>query len=185
MKLIEKIYSVLMHLRSEVSTSDLKKLGLKVGKGFCRQEKTLIDQSHCWLISIGDDVTLAPRVHILAHDASTKHELGYTRIGLVDIGNNVFVGASSIILPGVVIGDNVVIGANSVVSKDIPSNSVAVGCPARVICTYDEYIEKKRKELSVVPCYQKEYTLNNPKLNDKMKEEMKNALAKGKIGYVE
>lgn len=55
-----------MRIRSEISTEDLISLGLKVGKNFSRQEKTLIDQSHCWLITIGDDVTLAPRVHILA-----------------------------------------------------------------------------------------------------------------------
>ena len=125
-----------MRLRSEITTEDLIKLGLTVGSNFSRQEKTLIDQSHCWLITIGDDVTLAPRVHILAHDASTKNALGYTRLGTVNIGNNVFVGASTTILPGVNIGDNVVIGAGSVVSKDIPSNSVAVGSPAMVICTY-------------------------------------------------
>ena len=135
-----------MRLRSEISTEDLIALGLTVGKNFSRQEKTLIDQSHCWLITIGDDVTLAPRVHILAHDASTKKALGYTRIGVVNIGNNVFIGASSTILPGVNIGNNVVIGANSVVSRDIPDNSVAVGVPARVIKTTNEYFEKIKKE---------------------------------------
>ena len=103
-----------MRLRSEISTEDLIALGLTVGKNFSRQEKTLI----------GDNVTLAPRVHILAHDASTKKALGYTRIGVVNIGNNVFIGASSTILPGISIGNNVVIGANSVVSRDIPDNSV-------------------------------------------------------------
>lgn len=55
-----------MRLRSEISTEDLIKLGLTVGKNFSRQEKTLIDQSHCWLITIGDNATQAPRVHILA-----------------------------------------------------------------------------------------------------------------------
>ena len=88
------IKSKVMRLRSEISTEELVKLGLKVGKNFSRQEKTLIDQSHCWLIwliTIGDDVTLAPRVHILAHDASTKKGIGFTKIGLVNIGNNVFI----------------------------------------------------------------------------------------------
>lgn len=135
-----------MRLRSEISTEDLIALGLTVGKNFSRQEKTLIDQSHCWLITIGDDVTLAPRVHILAHDASTKKALGYTRIGVVNIGNNVFIGASSTILPGISIGNNVVIGANSVVSRDIPDDSVAIGNPAKVICTYDEFVSRKKKE---------------------------------------
>ena len=134
-----------MRLRSEISTEDLIALGLTVGKNFSRQEKTLIDQSHCWLITIGDDVTLAPRVHILAHDASTKKALGYTRIGVVNIGNNVFIGASSTILPGISIGNNVVIGANSVVSRDIPDDSVAIGNPAKVICTYDEFVSRKNR----------------------------------------
>lgn len=180
-----KLYSKVMRLRSEISTEDLIKLGLTVGKNFSRQEKTLIDQSHCWLITIGDDVTLAPRVHILAHDASTKKALGYTRIGTVNIGNNVFIGASSTILPGVSIGNNVIIGACSVVSKDIPSNSVAVGNPAKVISTYEDYIEKKKAEMDSVPVYNEKYTLRNPSFTYEMKQEMKNAIKKGKIGYVE
>lgn len=174
-----------MRLRSEISTEDLIKLGLTVGKNFSRQEKTLIDQSHCWLITIGDDVTLAPRAHILAHDASTKNALGYTRIGTVNIGNNVFIGASSTILPGVSIGNNVIIGACSVVSKDIPSNCVAVGNPAKVISTYEDYIDKKKAEMDSVPVYSEEYTLRNPNFTYEMKQDMKNAIKKGKIGYVE
>ena len=179
------IRSKLMRMRSEISTEDLIALGLTVGKNFSRQEKTLIDQSHCWLINIGDDVTLAPRVHILAHDASTKSALGYTRIGLVNIGNNVFVGASTTILPGVTIGDNVVIGAGSVVSKDIPANSVAVGNPAKVVSSYDEYIERKKSEMENVPIYSEKYTLRNPDFTESMKNEMKEALIKSGVGYVE
>lgn len=174
-----------MRFRAEVSTEDLTKLGLTVGKNFSRQEKTIIDQSHCWLITIGDDVTIAPRVHILAHDASTKRPLGHTRIGLVDIGNNVFIGASSTVLPGVTIGDNVIIGANSVVSKDIPSNSVAIGNPARVVCTYDEYVSRKNSELEKTPRFSEDYTLRNKYLSADMKQKMKEELKKGRIGYVE
>ena len=51
----------------------------------------------------------------------------------VTIGNNVWIGAGSVILPGVTIGDNTVIGAGSVVTKDIPANVVAVGNPCRVM----------------------------------------------------
>lgn len=175
-----------MRIRSEISTEDLISLGLKVGKNFSRQEKTLIDQSHCWLITIGDDVTLAPRVHILAHDASTKKGIGYTKIGLVNIGNNVFIGASSTVLPNVTIGDNVVIGAGSIISKDIPSNSVAVGNPAKVICTYDEFISRKEDEIIRSPHYDSKYTLRNPKFNDQMKMEMiKDLKSNNGFGYVE
>jgi len=91
---------------------------------------------------------LAPRVHILAHDASTFTFLGKTRVGNVQIGNDVFIGASAIVLPGVTIGNRVIVGAGSIITKDIPSNSVAVGNPARVICTLDEYIEKEKARMS-------------------------------------
>ena len=126
-KIIEKI---------KAKTIDLERLikdGLSVGDNFHAQEGVIIDPGHCWLIEIGNNVTLAPRVHILAHDASTKNILGYTKISNVKIGNNVFVGAGTIILPGVTIEDNVIIGAGSVVNKDIPANVVAVGNPCKVI----------------------------------------------------
>lgn len=55
----------------------------------------------------------------------------------VHIGNNVWIGAGAVILPGVTIGDNTVIGAGSVVTKDIPSDSVAVGNPCRVLRAID------------------------------------------------
>ena len=184
MSIKAKIRSILMRLRSETSTEDLVKLGLKVGKNFSRQEKTIIDQSHCWLITIGDNVTLAPRVHILAHDASTKNSLGYTRLGRVDIGNNVFIGASTVVLPGVKIGDNVVIGANSVITNDIPGNSVAVGSPARVIGSYDEYMSRKKEEMAKVRCFGEEYTLKNKGFSEEMKSEMKESMSEGRISYI-
>ncbi|MEG2632990.1 MAG: DapH/DapD/GlmU-related protein, partial [Oscillospiraceae bacterium] len=56
-----------------------------------------------------------------------------TKTAPVHIGNNVWIGGGAIILPGVTIGDNAVIGAGSVVTKDIPSNTVAVGNPCRVL----------------------------------------------------
>lgn len=121
--------------------------GLKIGRDCNVMGECIIDPGHCWLIEIGNRVTLAPRVHILAHDASTKRALGYTRLGAVSIGDDVFIGAGSIVLPGVTIGGHVIVGAGSVVSHDIPCNSVAVGAPARVVGSYDEYIKKRRGEM--------------------------------------
>ena len=144
-KLIRKL---LEYLRGEPQHIDkLYKRGLRTGSGFLRMGGVSIDPSHCYHITIGNNVTLAPRVHILAHDASTFIFFGKTRAANVTIGNDVFVGASSIILPGVHIGNRVVIGAGSVVTKDIPDNSVAVGNPARVICTVDKYLEKERDKM--------------------------------------
>lgn len=64
----------------------------------------------------------------------------------IKVGNNVYIGNNVILLPGVTVGNNVIIGAGAVVSRDIPDNSVAVGVPARIIKTADEYFEKIQKE---------------------------------------
>ena len=94
-------------------------------------------------VEIGDNVTLV-YTRILTHDASLRKFIGNdcNKIGRVVIGNNVFIGYRSIILPNVKIGNNVIIGAGSVITHDIPSNTVAVGNPAHVISTCDEYIQK-------------------------------------------
>lgn len=156
--------------------------GLKVGRNFKMLEEVKLDHSHIWHIEIGDDVTLAPRVHILAHDASTRTHLGSTRIGKVTIGDRVFVGASSIILPGVTISDDVVIGAGSVVTHDIPPGSVAAGNPARVIGTLDAFLDRRHKEMQAHPCFGEEYTVEKH-LSDAMKADM-NARMQDRIGYV-
>lgn len=146
-------------LRGDHTTEQLVRSGLKVGHNFRRLHGVILDPAHCWLISIGDNVTMAPRVHILAHDASTCFYLGYAKIGRVTIGSNVFIGAESVVLPNVTIGDNVVIGANSTVTKDIPANSVYAGNPARYICSIAEFIDKNDKLMAQRPCYGEEYTI--------------------------
>lgn len=87
-------------------------------------------------VTIGDYVFIAPNVGI--YTAGHPFDVEQRNSGLeyalpVSIGNNVWIGAHVAILPGVTIGDNSVIGAGSVVTKDIPSNTLAVGNPCRVI----------------------------------------------------
>lgn len=177
------IKEFIYRIRGEYSTEKLISMGMKVGKNFGRLNGVILDPSHCWLIEIGNNVTMAPRVHILCHDASTKTFLNYTKIGRVTIGNNVFIGAESVVLPGVNIGNNVVIGANSTITHDIPDNSVVVGSPAKVICSLEEYLSKEKERMSISPCYDDTYTLrkNVPmKMRMKQKEELT-----GKIGYID
>lgn len=177
------IKELLYRLRGEFTTEKLIAMGMTVGKNFNRLQGVILDPSHCWLIEIGDNVTMAPRVHILCHDASTKNFLGYTKIGRVTIGSNVFIGAESVVLPGVTIGDNVIIGANSTVTHDIPEGMVAAGTPARVICTLEEYLNKERARMASAPCYGEEYTLRqNVSMEKRM--EQRDALT-GRIGYID
>lgn len=94
---------------------------------------TLVDDTH---IYIGDGTMIGPNVTIDAathpiHPGLRRKQAQYNLP--VTIGKNVWIGAGSIILPGVTIGDNTVIGAGSVVTKDIPANVVAVGSPCRVL----------------------------------------------------
>lgn len=116
--------------------------GFTSGKDFHYFGGYPIDASWPWLISVGDNVTLSTNVQLLAHDASTVKTGAKTKIGIIKIGSNVFIGANSIVLCNTRIGDNVIIGAGSVVTKDIPSNSVYAGNPARFICTFEEYKKK-------------------------------------------
>ena len=158
-------------LREEDRLTLLKRNGLKVGDNFKMQCECLIDESHCWHIEIGNNVTLAPRVHILAHDASTKVHFNYTKLRNVKIGDNVFVGAGAIIMPGVKIGDNAIIGAGSVVTKDIPAKVVAAGNPAKVVCTLDEYIAVEKGRMNAENCFNESYTLRQ-NVDDKKKQQM-------------
>jgi acetyltransferase-like isoleucine patch superfamily enzyme len=117
--------------------------GAKIGKN-CRFYWVKYS-TEPYLITIGDHVS-ATMVRFETHDGGIwcfrdKHpEIDI--IKPITIGNNVYIGYGAIILPGITIGDNVVIGAHSIVSRDVPSNSVAVGSPARVIKTLDEYKQK-------------------------------------------
>ena len=141
-----------------------------MGKNFTRMGGVIIDPSHCWHIAIGDNVVLAPRVHILAHDASTKIFLGYTRVANTRIGNNVFIGAGSIVLPGVSIEDNVIVGAESVVRQNVPDNSVAVGNPAKIICSLDDYLNRQSKKRKQGNVFDGSYTLRNPKFSEQQRK---------------
>lgn len=138
----------IMLLNREIPTETLIKRGMRVGKDFNRQQGCFLDPTHCFLITIGDDVTMSIRVTVMAHDASTKKTLGYTKIGQVHIGNHVFIGANTTILPGVTIGDYAVIGAGSIVTHDIPARTVAAGVPAKEICDVDAYTERFQTQMS-------------------------------------
>src|SRR5690606_1850730 len=89
-----------------------------------------------------DNFISAPGSLITAHDASTFLFSRKYRVEKVIIGNNVFLGANSVVLPGVTIGDNVIVGAGSIVTKSLPSGGVYAGNPARRICSVDEYITR-------------------------------------------
>lgn len=173
-----RLFLIIKHILGIDTRSNFERAlenGLTVGENINIQDDVKFDLSHCWLISLGNDVTIAPNVIILAHDASTKRALGYTKIGKTIIGNNVFIGANTVVLPGVNIGNDVIIGAGSVVSKNIPNNSVVVGNPVRVIKSYDKYMEEQNNLFNLFPKFDSSYTVHQ-NISDEKKKEMKDLL---------
>jgi acetyltransferase-like isoleucine patch superfamily enzyme len=127
--------------------SNARHLGAHVGEG-CRIYTSHFG-SEPFLISIGNKVTITSGVKLITHDGSTwlmNDEKGrrysYQR---VTIGNNVFIGVNSIIMPGVNIEDNTIIAAGSVVTKSIPKGKIVAGVPAIIIGEYKD-LEKKMLE---------------------------------------
>ena len=150
----------------------VRNLGVKVGKNFSVTGRVNYS-SEPYLISIGDDVRISDNVNFVTHDGGMHVIRQYKNIpadsfGKIVVGNNVFIGMNSLILPGVTIGDNVIIGAGSIVTKDIPNNSVACGVPAKVIESIDEYYKKNKKNIeltkNMTPEEKKEYLIKKYKI---------------------
>lgn len=154
----------------ELWIEDYIKQGMTIGENCSIQPGVVFDYSHCWLIKLGNNVTIAPEAYLLAHDATSKNIIGYTKLGSVTIEDNVFIGARAIILPGVTIGENTIVAAGSVVTKSIGKDCVVAGNPAKCICTKQEYSEKMKDLLSNNTPFSADYHIGNIS-NDK-KENM-------------
>ncbi len=132
----------------------LRNKGIKLGENIFWGDIASIDidLTRPSLIEIGNNVRINSGTTLLTHDFATfvfmnKYGKFFNSSGKIKIGDNVYIGRNCTILKGVTIGKNCIIGINSLITKSIPPNSVAVGCPANVICSLEEYLinrEKKR-----------------------------------------
>lgn len=144
MKVFKFLYSL---IDRKATVKKLREWGAKIGQDVELYNVT-ISRKDATCLEIGNHVTLTG-CHILTHDASTKRFLGndINRIGRVVIGNNVFVGVHSLILPNVKIGDNCIVAAGSIVTKDVPAGSVVGGGPAKVLCSIQDFIDKHKANM--------------------------------------
>ena len=128
-----------------------RSLGVEIGDNvhFYGMDKNMFG-GEPWLITIGNNVYIGAHCQFITHDGLAvilRKEVPDLQLSApISIGNDVGIGISTLIMPGVKIGNRVIIGAGSVVTRDIPDNSVAAGVPARVIMTTDEYLEKAKKK---------------------------------------
>ena len=141
---MKKIFILLKELFIRATKSGVEYVrykGVKIGSN-CRIY-TRGFGSEPWMITIGNKVTITSGVILLTHDGSTwlmNDEKGRRYFfRRVKIGNNVFIGVNSIIMPGVKIEDNVIIAAGSIVTKSVPSGVIIAGNPAKIIGNYDAY----------------------------------------------
>ena len=170
--------------RGLTSFERAKRNGMQVGEGVRVNATVIFDEGVAWLIELGDGVRVAPEAYFLAHDATTKVALGYTRIGRIRIGSRVFIGARAIVMPGVTIGADAIVGAGSVVTRDVPAGAIVAGNPAREVGNTADFIERQADALTHSPCFPKNgYTVGNG-ITDANKTEMIQALAEQR-GFVE
>jgi acetyltransferase-like isoleucine patch superfamily enzyme len=124
-----------------------RRLGVTIGDQ-CRllDHPRRIFGTEPYLVSLGHHVTITSGVRFVTHDGGVwvfrEDDPEIDVFGPIRIGNNVFIGFDTLVLLNVTIGDNCVIGAGSLVTRSIPSNTVAAGCPARPLKSLEEYRKK-------------------------------------------
>jgi maltose O-acetyltransferase len=171
-------HAVFSRLRGYASPAWLVRHGLRLGRDVYLGA-VHFDYGFLGLISIGDEAVLTDGVRIVAHDASIKHWMGYSRVGRVDIGRRVYVGVGAILLPGVRIGDDAIVGAGSVVTRDVPPRTVVAGNPADAIATLEEFIARQRGRLEGRPRYPREGFVGPEAVPAENIERMRRELADG------
>ena len=170
----------------------MRKLILKIGSNkqiisYWRKQGAVIGEnctiygnvnfgSEPFLIRVGDNVKITSNVNFITHDGGVHTirilygEKELDNFGEIVIGDNVFIGYNVIIMPGVRVGDNVVIGAGSIVTKNLPSNGVYGGNPARKLKDLDEYYKSKMANADFVKKIDKEnkesYLINKYRTKD-------------------
>lgn len=145
---IDKLLKRLNILPEKEYIQFLKYHGIFIGENTYIAPDSVVDFTRPSLVSIGSNCYLNSGFILLTHDwvaGVMRHIYGefLNSSGRVKIGNNVGTGYNVTILKGVSVGDNVFIAANSLVNKDIPSNCIVGGSPARVLCSLDEYRQKR------------------------------------------
>jgi maltose O-acetyltransferase len=135
-------------LHRGVDVGRLRSAGVRVGEGVSIESGVWVDLEWGWLIELGDSVTLCPNVVVYAHDASTRRALGYTRVAPVTIAAGAYIGARTIVLPGVKVGPEAIVAAGSVVTRDIPAGMLAAGVPAKPLYEASKFLDRHASDLA-------------------------------------
>lgn len=149
--IIDKLLKRLNLLPEREYISFLKHYGILIGEDTFISPDSVVDYTRPSLVTIGCNCYLNSGFKLLTHDFVSgvmRHIYGefLNSSGRIKIGNNVGTGYNVTILKGVTVGDNVFIAANSLVTRDIPSNCIVGGQPAKILCSLDDYRQKRLKK---------------------------------------
>ena len=153
----EEVYfrqRVLARLRGEVTLEQLRRNGLTAPGPVLLSARVHIDAGFAWAITIGANVRIAHDVRIIAHDAAIKHLTGYTEVRPVVIGDDCYIGAGAIVLPGSTIGRGAVIGAGAIVRGDLGEGVIAAGNPARALDLVSHLRERHETLQTQMSCFE-------------------------------
>ena len=157
MKLLLKIllspYFIFDKTKNKLRMHYLRMSGIEIGRDTFLSPKAYIDAHKPGKVKIGNNCYITRNVVILSHTDTRRggpnniwKGFGGERVHKeVIIGDNVFIGVNSVILPGVKIGDNVIVGSLSLVTKDIPAGKIAAGVPAKIIGDTMDHVTGKDK----------------------------------------
>lgn len=153
---------------TEIKIEDYRKIGISIGTG-CHIYTELPTTRDCFLLKIGNNVTISPKVVFLLHDSSievpTKHSQT-DLLGEINVLDNCFIGFGSIILPGVTVAEGTIIAAGTVVTKSVSKPYMVVGGnPAKYICSVNDFYEKNNSRC---------FNLNNMSFDDVKREVLNN-----------
>ena len=152
MSLLHSIKIRLANRNWKTKRDYLRRLGVTIGDKTQLNCHVTAFGTEPYLVEVGDDCLFASGTRFITHDGGVKvlNSLDYfdgrsmRKMSRIKVGNNTYFGVNVTVMPGVTIGNNCIIGAGAIVTKDIPDNSCAVGVPAKVICTIDEYYERNK-----------------------------------------
>jgi maltose O-acetyltransferase len=173
----------LIRIRGSQNIESLVAAGLERGEGGMVLDRSYLDPTRPWLIKIGKQVGISSYVRMLTHDDRMRIQTGFTRIAPVEIGDRVFVGVGSTIVPGTRIGADSIVAAGSVVSGEVPPGSLVAGHPGRVVAPVTRLHAWQRRARANAPVWQMEGWTQGRGITDERKATQREALANVREGY--